>query len=384
MTKSINLRSVMETLSKNRDRINAIADACEKEQRERTEAENAEFTAIQRENQLLEMRVAAAANSLPREEALANANAIIRENVQAGRQTKINIITREGGAGEDHLVVVADAETGKIVPLKVVDIIKPFSEGLIADKVGLPMPTGLSGDYVWPTYEAVDAVIANEGVALTDTELSLDALTAVPQRVGVAIPVSKETINQTNGVIETIVKEVLPTALARLVNKVLFSVDAVAGATSLVGPFVAKKATAVALGATPTAKKLNAMKAEVLKNCDGGHLAWVMSKSMKAILETEPINSNGVYIPMIQNDMLLGVPVFTTEYIVDKSGENAVEYIGIGDWRYQPMGLFGEMNLTVDPYTLSRKNSVDFVLNASFGTKTLVAGAFKLGKATAN
>ena len=38
------------------------------------------------------------------------------------------------------------------------------------------------------------------------------------------------------------------------------------------------------------------------------------------------------------------------------------------------------MNLVVDPYTLARNNSVDFVLNTRFGTVTLREEAFVLGK----
>ena len=56
------------------------------------------------------------------------------------------------------------------------------------------------------------------------------------------------------------------------------------------------------------------------------------------------------------------------------------EYIGLGDWRYQPMGLFGSLRFIVDPYSKARKDCVDFVLNADYATKTLRPEAFKLGK----
>ena len=41
------------------------------------------------------------------------------------------------------------------------------------------------------------------------------------------------------------------------------------------------------------------------------------------------------------------------------------------------------MNLAVDPYTLLRQNSTDFVLNAHFATTTLYEEAFVLGKVKA-
>ena len=44
------------------------------------------------------------------------------------------------------------------------------------------------------------------------------------------------------------------------------------------------------------------------------------------------------------------------------------------------MGLFGAIRFIVDPYSQARKDCVDFVLNADYGTKTLRPEAFLLGK----
>ena len=70
----------------------------------------------------------------------ADASRIIRENVAAGRQTQIMLMR--------DLVMVADVTTGGIIPVKTQDILDPLVEGLILDKVGLPMPTGLAGDNI--------------------------------------------------------------------------------------------------------------------------------------------------------------------------------------------------------------------------------------------
>lgn len=53
--KTLNVRELVNKYQANCDRIGEIADACEKEQRERTEAETAEYNALLRENQLLQM-----------------------------------------------------------------------------------------------------------------------------------------------------------------------------------------------------------------------------------------------------------------------------------------------------------------------------------------
>ena len=97
---------------------------------------------------------------------------------------------------------------------------------------------------------------------------------------------------------------------------------------------------------------------------------------MEAILEGTPVNEKGIFVPMVQNHMLCGLPVYTTHVMRTKDAE----YIGLGDWRYQPMGLFGALRFIVDPYSKARKDCVDFVLNADYGTVTLRPEAFALGK----
>lgn len=365
--KTVNVRELVSKYQTNCDRIGAIADTCEKEQRERNTEENAEYETLLRENQILQMKMQAAAAEALRENpnVVADTNRIIRENMAAGRQTSI-VFMRD-------LVMVSDASAGGIVPVRVQDIIDPLVEGLILNKVGLPLPTGLAGDYIWPTYETVEATIQGEGVALTDTKVNLSKLTAQPQRIGIAIPVTRQTMNQTEGVLEMIVKKLMPLSVSMLLNKILFSTTKVSGATSLVGPFVGKVASSIKIGAEPNFKKYNSVKASVLKEgVDGAHLCWVMSAANKAIAEATPKDA-GSGIMVCENDHIAGLPVFTTNYI----GE---EYVGLGDWRYQPMGLFGDISMIIDPYSQARKDAVDFVLNVNYGTACLQPKAFALAK----
>lgn len=369
---TMNVRELVNKYQTNCDRISAIADTCEKEQRERNEAETAEFNALVRENQLLQMRMQAIAldkmGGNSNADNVKEANRIIRENMAAGRQTQIMLMR--------DLVMVADAHAGGIVPVKVQDILDPLCEGLILNKVGLPMPTGLAGDYVWPTYEAVEATIQGEGVALTDTKIEMSKLTASPQRIGIAIPVTRQTINQTEGIIEMIVKKLMPLAVAKLLNKIMFSTTKVTNATTLVGPFVGKVAGAEEFDAVPTFKQFNSLKAKVLESgVDGDALCWVMTKAQQAIAESTPKDA-GSGIMICENGHIAGLPVFTTNYIGKGN-------IGLGDWRYQPMGLFGDMSFVVDPYSQARKDAVDFVLNVNYGTTTLQADAFALAKVKA-
>lgn len=365
--KKHNLNELYMRYRENCDRIREMAELCERENRMRNEAEESEYQTLVRDNQMLQMRVQAVSADYLRENPNTSADAtrIIRENMAAGRPTEIRLMR--------ELVMVSDAQSGGIVPVKIQDILDPLVEGLILAKVGIPMPTGLAGDYIWPTYETVEATVAGEGVALTDTKINMGKLTATPQRIGIAIPVTRQAINQTEGVLEMIVKKLMPLSVSMLLNKIMFSTTKVTNATTLVGPFVGKVDGATAFSAEPTFKEFNSLKATVLASgVDGEHLCWVMTKAQKAIAEATPKDA-GSGIMVCENDKIAGLPVFTTNYI----GEG---YIGLGDWRYQPMGLFGDISFIIDPYSQARKDAVDFVLNVNYGTTTLQSDAFALAK----
>lgn len=371
------LEQIKKQLKADGERIKTIAKTAETEKRDFTPEEKKELDTIEQRDRVLEVKLKGIKREQEASEITSKADnrmaalKLLRENASDGKKSEI-VFTHD-------LMTVSDVEGGGVIPVNIQDILDPLTEGFILDKVGLPMPTGLAGDYVWPAYEMVDAQIAGEGVALTDTKISLSKLTARPERIGIAIPVTNQSLNQSDGILETIVRTIMPKSVQLLLNKILFSPVKVTGATNLVGPFVGKVASAVNLGATPTFGALNGMKAQVLASgVEGSGLCWVMSKAMAAILEGEPINAKGIYRPMIENDMLCGLPVYTTNCI--KNG--ATEYIGLGDWRYQPMGLFNSVRFIVDPYSQARKDSVDFVLNVDYGTVTLRPEAFVLGKVT--
>lgn len=370
---SQNVRELANKYQENADRILEIADACAAEKRERTEAENTEYEAICRENQIIEMRMRAAAAEQVRQnpDTRTDMEKTIKENMKRGRKTEILCVR--------DVMMVGDVAEGALVPINIKEILAPLEEGFLLDKVGLPMPTGLSGEFVWPIYEMVEAELAGEGVALSDRKIPFSKMTASPERMGIAIPATYQSINQSNGILEMIIREVMPKAIKELLNKIILGRAAVNTSTKLVGPYVEASEKPVTLSAVPTFKELNAgMKAKVLETgIDGENMCWTMSKSMEAILEGTPISEKGIFVPMIQNHTLCGLPVYTSNKMRDADG---TEWIGLGDWRYQPMGLFNSFRFIVDPYSKARNDSVDFVLNCDYATKTLRPEAFAIGK----
>lgn len=365
------------------EEFRALADTLEKENRGYNANEQKHVEELRDEQDRLSARLRSeerAETLTPAQSAaqrLAAAERAIRENVRRGVSTTIRLVREDTGDSTPTTPVtppatvtdIAVANAGNIVRINLQDVLMPLQEGLILDKVGLPLMTGLVGEYVWPVASMVEATIGGDNMELSEQKISLSALKAIPDTIGVTCGVTRRTINQSGGIIETIVKNLLPMAVAKSLNKAMFGTTAATGSTNLVGPFVGKTPTQI----NKTFTDINKLKAAVLKSgVEGEHMAWVMTKSTKAILEATS-KDTGSGIMICENDMIAGIPVFTTEFIGD-------DYIGIGDFTYQPVGQFGDFSFIVDPYTEARKDVVQFTLHVDFGTKTLRSDAFVLGK----
>ena len=374
------MRRLIERMNANCARIGELAAVCEREKRERTTAEDAEYRELCRENDIIQMQMRAQQRE-PEAPNRMSATAVVRENLKRGVQTEFHLMRADTGSPGSATPTTptlvytgtTEAEAGGTVPARIEDVIKPLYEGLILNTVGLDLRTGLSGQYIWPVAEAVTAQIAGEAVELTKQKLSLSKITARPERIGVSMTLTRQAVIQSDGIVESLVTSLMPEAVAALINKVMFSVDKVTGATdNLKGPFVDKKTGATVLS-SPGYKDFCKLKATVLKSgVPGTHLGWVMSKATAAELEGTPKDS-GSGIMCIENGMLCGVPVFTTQYISD-------DYIGIGDFTYQVMGLFGDISFIVDPYSSAGSDMINFHLNCNYGTATLRPAAFALAK----
>ena len=338
------------------------------ENRDLTEAENAEVNTLLREKRWLQLEIESA--DMQREQVKTKKNTALVDFVRdaaRGKQAVTAIIRAEGDAP-------APAQTdpthftndlGSLQPVTVGEIIEAVEEKLIWHLLGIQMPTNLAGQYEWPVVGDVEATFAGEGVELDPVKVDISKVSAVQQRVGVTMAMTRESIFNSSGKIEEIVKKKEPEAIAKAINKVVLSPTKIEG-QSLEGPFV----NATAKTVTFDFKGLNGAKAELLsKGFDEDSLVFVMDEATKAELEATPKDA-GSGIMVIENGKLCGRPVFCSSVLNGK--------IGLGDFRYQVIGQFGNPEMIVDPYSKAKQGKVEVTLNANFGSATLAKEAFMI------
>ena len=387
--KAFDFRAAYDRLEAIGKRREELADALEKdkERESYTDAEKAEIRSLEREQQILDMKIKANTAFLGtvREDNVKDMNQKMREAIANNQRFEMTIarsmIKRDAFGGNTSGYATSGLTSTNPFTITTGDIVEPLWANTILQTIGQPLLTGLKGNYRWPVVEAFEATINDEGVALGDSKIPLSQLVARPERIGIAVPITRETITETDGLIQTIATEYIPKAAAALINKIEFSLTKLKkyangkvttnDATNLVGPFVGKTATTYT-GDAPALKDILALKSAVLsKNIMPEGLAYVMTETTKGLLEATPKWQGSNQAIVDENGKINGVPVFTTSY----AQEGAVYF---GAFKYAPMGLFGDMNIIVDPYSQARKNAIDFVLNVDFAITVLRQEAFAI------
>lgn len=362
--------------------MNAIEDKAQAGKREFSAEENVEYQNLQSEFARLGREIGMNVDVVNYMNAKPNVqkskNALLREAFKGamGSQQKEFIVKREWVDG----VEMADVTAGGMVPLTIKDILPPLEMGLIFDKVGIPIETGVVGDISWPVMGSVEASVVSEKEELTDTGVNLSNIKPKKERVGITIPITYQAINDTNSNLLGIILTQARMGITRLLNRVTFSHQNFT--STFHGPFAGAKASGTFAGAVPTFAELLKMKGAVAATgVEMVGFCYVMSETMKAILEATPIDAGSGRM-IIENGTIKGYPVFTTEYInygSDKS-KAGVEYIAAGCFGYLAANQYGDLRIVVNPYSRAKEDIVEVTINGDWSLTALRTEAFALYK----
>ena len=371
----MNKKTIQVRFFEAREKLRGIYAKAKNENRALTEDEAKEVTNVR--SDLEQIHSEMLIETCERASAMLKANGATADQEKEFRQNFNKAVIEASQNGQPIPVrataLIDKADAQALVELTIGDIIGPLEKGLVLDKVGCKIQTGLTDDWSYPVVEAVEASVAGESVAISDSDIDINSVKPTPKRVAITVPVTRTAMVMTNDRLYDVVVSSLRMAIQRTLNNWMFASAAIASGAE--GPFVAPSTSQTFAGAAPTYTQICGLVGAVDSTgiVPGPTAAFVMSNTMKAALKATP-RGNGDRM-IIENDMIDGVPVFVTEY----APANTVYF---GYFSYCLVGQFGDSSLIVDPYTLAKKNQVQFTLNTHFDIKAARAQAFgKLAKA---
>lgn len=365
----MNKRTIQVRFFEAREKLRGIYAKAKNENRVLTEDESKQATEIR--GDLEEIQSEMLIETCERAAAMLKVNGASAEQAAEFRQNFNKAVIEASQNGQpiplraSSLIDKADAQP--LVELTIGDIIGPLEKGMILDKVGCKIQTGLTDDWCYPVVEAVDATVAGETQNISDSDIDINSVKPTPKRVAISVPVTRTAMVMTNDRLYDIVVSSLRQAISRTLNNWMFASAAIA--TGAEGPFVAPTTTLQFAGNAPTYAEICGLVGAVDSTgiVPGPTAAFVMTNAMQATLKATP-RGNGDRM-IIENGMIDGVPVYVTEY----APAGTVYY---GYFSYCLVGQFGDSYLTVDPYSLAKKNQIQFTLNTHFDIKAARAQAF--------
>lgn len=372
------MRKDYERIAEIKEEMRAMLDKAEAEKRCLNETEQKDFDSLKNEKALLQMR--AEKRSLETEP---NYSGVVSGAALFAKAVDDVVCHRsltdyKGVVSENGIKVVNRSEmtaissTDAAVPVSVGEVIEPLEKGLILDKLGIKMQSGLTGEFIFPTLQAVEASIAGETATIGDSDLNIGKVKATPKRISVSIPVSRTAIKQTNYDLQNVVLTQISKAVARTLNKWLLSGTKLAGATD--GVFV-KDTADVTYSDKLSFADVVALETTVMdKGADvtDGTAAYVCTPKVYGALKTTP-KEKGSAEMICKDGMINGYPALVSSYV-------DADTLGFGVFSYSAIGQFGEMDLIIDPYTDAKSNVVNFILNADYDLITARTEAFAIAK----
>lgn len=250
----------------------------------------------------------------------------------------------------DDSAMVAEAYRGG----DFIDVLRNASSVMQA---GATMLSGLSGDVKIPRKTAASAAawISTEGGAASESEPTFGQVTMSPKTLGAFTDITRMMMMQSSLDIEALVRNDLSTALALAIDA-----GALAGAGTGGAPTGIKNTSGINTptafaAANPTFAEVVAMETAVAEdNALMGNLAYILPAGMYGALKTTAKDSGSGQFVVEPGNTINGYRAIVSNQVT--AGD-----LYFGNFADLLIGMYGGLDITVDPYTNSTSGTVRIV-----------------------
>ena len=249
----------------------------------------------------------------------------------------------------DDSAMVAEAYRGG----DFIDVLRNASSVMQA---GATMLTGLQGDVKIPkkTAASTAAWIATEGGASTESEPTFGQVTMSPKTIGAFTDITRLMMMQSSLDIENLVRNDLSTGIALAIDDGALEGAGSSGAPTGIKNTSGINAPTAFAAANPTFAEVVAMETAVAEdNALMGNLAYILPAGMAGALKTTAKDAgSGQFV--LQGGEMNGYRAIVSNQVT--AGD-----LYFGNFADCLIGMYGGLDITVDPYTASTSGTVRIV-----------------------
>lgn len=244
-------------------------------------------------------------------------------------------------------------------------------------QAGARMLSGLSGDVKIPRKTGVASTgwISTEGGAASESEMTVGSVSMTPKTLGAFTDITRQLMIQSSLDVEALVRDDLAQSIALAID-----LGALAGSGSSGQPTGIKSTSGIntvdfgtAPDLIPTYAQVIAMETAVREdNALGNGGAYISNATMYGALKSVEKAANTAQFVVEQGGTMNGYRTIVSNQVA--SGD-----LYFGDFSQLLVGMFGGLDLVVDPYTASTTGTVRVVALQSCDVAVRHATAFCLG-----
>jgi HK97 family phage major capsid protein len=253
--------------------------------------------------------------------------------------------------------------TSAIAPTNVLGFADAMREASVFDKVGANILTGLSANTTIPVAGASSVEWEGEVDAAADGGANFGKVELTPTRLASYVNISKQLLLQNGAAAEQAIIRDLGRATAQKMDEAIFKT---AGAAAAAAPLslgeLATSTFTESAFSNLSSIMLDFVSAEqTLAEAGGleGNLAYVAHPALMAQLkqsaQVAAVNAG------MQGSLINGYPTFFTNGCT-KTGSASADFY-FGDFSKLYMGMFGGLDIMVDPYSVAANGQTRLVLN---------------------
>ena len=273
---------------------------------------------------------------------------------------------RDLNTSDDNEVVATNLMAGDFI-----DVLRNSSSVMQA---GARMMTGLVGNVNIPKKTAASSAgwISTEGGAASESEPTFGTVALTPKTVGAFTDMTRQLILQSTPSIEALVRDDLTQAMALAIDAGALKGSGSSGQpTGIYGTSGIN--SDVFAGATPTWAEIVGLETLVAEdNALMGNLSYILPASLYGTLKTTAKASNQAIFAVDPDGTMNG-------YRTIVSNQATAGYLLFGNFSDCLIGMWGGLDLTVDPYTASTTGTVRVVALQSVDVAVRHAVSFALG-----
>ena len=277
--------------------------------------------------------------------------------------------SRDLNMGNDSAISGDDFRAGSFI-----DVLRNASSVMASGATSLG---GLSGDVKIPKKltAASAAWISSEGGAATESEMTVGQLALAPKTLGAFTDVTRQLMIQDSVGVENLIRDDLVQALALAIDLAALEGAGTGGAPTGVLNTTGVTKVATFAGVNPTFAEAVSLETAVADaNALMGSLGYILRSNMNGALKTTAVDAgSGRFVS--EGGMING-------YNARVSNQGTDGNIYFGNWSDLIVGMFGGMDIIVDPYTHSTSGTLRVTALQSVDCGVRHAASFAYGNDT--